>query len=144
MRQTLNFQMTAKERVPSDGRDFYRLKNNTTYTLNFKTRGKRIDSGSATVALLGVSEVSAAQVQRKERGVAIVRNEKKEEVLITQDFTGGATWAPHSKTFTVNFKDKENKAQPAPKYAVLEFRAILAPFEGEADIADVSIVEAKK
>ncbi len=119
------------------------LVNGKSYTLKFKARGARFENAVATVALLGVAELGPAKKTKKMRGVDIVRNEKKEENDIEQTFTGSNGWSSQSKSFTINWKEKEVRALPAPTHAILEFKCYLAPFDGVCDICDVEILASK-
>jgi hypothetical protein len=119
------------------------LVNGGTYTLKFKARGARFDDAVATVALLGVAEIAPPKKTKKMRGVDIQRNEKKEEVEVEVNFTPSNGWQPQSKTFTINWKEKEVRALPGPTHAILEFKAYLAPFDGVCDICDVELVASR-
>lgn len=119
------------------------LKVGGSYTLSFKVRGAHINEGSASVAMLGVKQVTPIKVQKKERGADLVRNEKKEEIVEAHELVGGANWTSVTKTFQVGFKEKELKALDTPTFAILEFKAGLNPYDGVCEICDVQIAPAK-
>lgn len=121
------------------------IKNNGTYTISFKARGNKMTDGLATVALFGHVELAPTRFERKSsgRGANAIRNELTDEVMVRQELRNGDKWETYSKTFTVTFNKKELKATPEPKFAILEFKAFLAQYDGTCEVADVSIKEGK-
>ncbi len=113
------------------------------YNLSFKVKGKRMTDAVATVALFGHKELEKPKFEKKERGANAIRNEKKEEILITENLNNGNAWSTVNKPFSVAFKDKDVKTLSAPTFAILEFKAYLAQYDGECEICDVAITPAK-
>jgi hypothetical protein len=117
------------------------LKTGTTYTLSFKVRGKTIQDGVATVALLGAAENVAKKFQKNERGaVKAIKDETHEELHESEKFTGTNQWKTVEKTFTVTFKERALKPLTESTLAVLEFKYTLPQYQGECDLCDVQLV----
>jgi hypothetical protein len=121
------------------------LKTGQNYVLTFKVRGKRMSESLATIAYLGVKELEKPKFARKPsgRGATMTRNEKTEEIRITQELQNSNTWQTVSKSFTVAFKEKDTKGLTEPTFAILEFKATLAPYDGECAICDVAVTVSK-
>ncbi len=121
------------------------LKVGQNYILSYKVRAKRMTEGLATIALFGHKEVTPPKFEKKAsgRGVNAIRNERTEEIFITQDLQQGTAWQVVNKPFTFAFKEKDVKTLEAPTFAILEFKAFLSQYDGECEICDVSIKPAK-
>jgi len=117
------------------------LRTGATYQLNFKARGKGIQDGICTVALLGAKENVTTKFKRLERGVKPIKDEANEQLSETVTFTSGAQWASVEKTFHVGFKDRALKDLDATTLAILEFKFNLPQYTGECQICDVQLVE---
>lgn len=114
---------------------------NTTYTFSFKVRGKMIQEGVATVAILGAAENIAKKFQKNERGaVKALKDETNEQILQSEKFTSSDAWKTVEKTFTLNFKERALKQLTASTLAVVEFKFTLPQYQGHCDIADVQLV----
>jgi FG-GAP-like repeat len=117
------------------------LKTGTTYQLTFKTRGKGIQDGVCTVALLGAKENVATKFKRGDRGAKPVKDETNEQLSESAPFTSGEKWASAEKTFRVAFKDRALKDLDSTTLAILEFKFNLPQYTGECQICDVQLVE---
>jgi hypothetical protein len=117
------------------------LKTGMSYTFSFKVRGKGIQEGVATVAILGAAENVAKKFQRNERGaVKALKDETKEEILEKENFTSSDAWKTVEKTFVLNFKERGLKQLAESTLAVLEFKFTLPQYAGHCDISDVQLV----
>jgi len=117
------------------------MKPGGTYTLSFKVRGKAVQDGLATVAILGAAELIAKSFKKNERGaVKQIKDETNEQLLESEKFTGGDSWKHVEKTFTINFKERVLKQLPETTLAVIEFKYTLPQYSGRCDIADVQLV----
>jgi hypothetical protein len=117
------------------------IKTGVPYTLSFKVRGKAIQEGVATVAILGAAENVAKKFQKNERGaVKALKDETHEEILESEKFSSSNQWKTVEKTFTLNFKERALKTLTESTLAVLEFKYTLPQFSGECDICDVQLV----
>jgi len=117
------------------------LKPGGIYTLSFKVRGKAVQEGLATVAILGAAENVAKSFKKNERGaVKAVKDETHEILLESEKFGGADAWKNVEKTFTINFKEKALKQLPETTLAVIEFKYTLPQYSGHLDIADVQLV----
>jgi hypothetical protein len=120
--------------------DRFKLKNNTSYILSFKVKG-RINDGQVFIGWSGIKKLSDAKVIQGERGSAEVqKNEAEEKVFETIKFTPTPIWSEVRKEFRVALKDKNLQDLKEMTHALLEITFSLPP-GGEAYIDDVSIIE---
>jgi hypothetical protein len=120
--------------------DRFKLKNNTSYILSFKVKG-RINDGQVFIGWSGIKKLSDAKVIQGERGSAEVqKNEAEEKVFETIKFTPTPIWSEVRKEFRVALKDKNLQDLKEMTHALLEITLSLPP-GGEAYIDDVSIIE---
>jgi hypothetical protein len=124
--------------------DLAPLEVGATYQLSFKTRGKGIREGVATVAYLGANDNTAAKFAKTGRGVKVDKDETKDEIHETESFTSNTAWKNVEKTFTVRFKEKNIKKLETTTLAILEFKFELIQYLGDCDIADVQLVKKAK
>ena len=121
------------------------LKTGTTYQLSFKVKGRTIQNGMATVAFLGANENTPTKFEKGERGSAKpIKDETKEEVEETVNFSSGTAWKQVEKTFTVHFRQKGIRALETTTLAILEFKFSLTQYLGDCEICDVQLVPKAK
>ncbi len=120
------------------------LKTGTTYQLSFKARGKSIQDGICTVALLGAKENVATKFKKGDRGAKPVKDETNEQLNEAVTFSSGTQWAPVEKTFRVGFKDRALKDLDSTTLAIIEFKFNLPQYTGECQICDIQLVEKAK
>lgn len=83
------------------------LETNKSYTLTFKCKGT-INDGKVYVGWFGSRTLSAAKIERGERGSAkVTRNVAEEEKSEQIQISSSPTWREYRKDFTVRFSDKD-------------------------------------
>jgi hypothetical protein len=120
------------------------LKVGSTYHLSFKTKGKGIREGVCTLAYLGANENTGTKFVKTGRGVKVDKDETKDEIHETEQFTSNTNWKTVEKTFTIHFKDKNIKKLETTTLAILEFKFELLQYLGDCSICDVQLVEKGK
>lgn len=116
------------------------LKNNATYTLSFKYKGKNLRDARWTLAFRGVFERGPAKMERGDRGsVKVTKNEAIEEGKETGTLTQNNGWTTVTKAIKIRFKNRDlHQLKTVP--AILELRLSLTP-DGVAYFDDVQLVE---
>ncbi len=121
------------------------LKTGTTYHLSFKVKGRTIQNGACTVALLGANENKPTKFEKGERGSAkAIKDETKEEINETVTFGSNSAWKTMEKTFTVHFREKGIRALDTTTLAILEFKFQLTQYVGDCEICDVQLIAKAK
>ncbi len=115
-----------------------------TYTLTFQAKGSKISNASVTLGWRGNKRLGEDRFIRGERGAARrERNALSDSDKVTSDFRPGASWAPVTKQYKIEFKkERELNKEKFTSEAILEFSFELGAPDGVLYLDDIKLVPA--
>lgn len=147
---------TAKEMplIPSAPASFFeikqtgnkKLKNNQTYLFSMKVKGSKVTDAGVGIKLDATKELSAARIERLDRGVKITENKVIETKLTVFRFNAGPQWSEIKGELSVKFANKDlSSATLDGKDGSLTWTTTiafsLAPGSGVLYVDDMKIIE---
>ena len=103
-----------------------------TYTLTFQAKGTKVANAAVTLGWRGNKQLGEDRVVRGERGaVRKERNSINDSDQATSDFRPGASWAPVTKQYKIEFKkERELNKEKFTSEAILEISFELGAPDG--------------